>query len=36
MNFKETGNGDVDWTHLSQNKHKWQAVLNTVMNVWCY
>jgi hypothetical protein len=24
--------GDVDWINLAQEREKWQAVLNTVMN----
>jgi hypothetical protein len=23
----------VDWIHLAQNKDKWQALVNTVMNL---
>jgi len=34
MDFKEKGKSDVDWTPLSQNMHKWRAVVNTVMKVW--
>ena len=34
MDLKETAKGDVDWSYLSQNRHKWRAVVNTVMNIW--
>jgi hypothetical protein len=33
MNLKETGKGEVDWTHLSQNRHKWRAVVKAVKNI---
>jgi hypothetical protein len=29
----ETGWEGVDWTHLAQDRDKWQAVVNTVMNL---
>jgi hypothetical protein len=33
MDLREIGFGDVDWIHLAQNRHRWQAVVNTVMNL---
>jgi hypothetical protein len=33
MNLKETGWQDMDWIHLAQDRNKWQAVVNTVMNL---
>jgi hypothetical protein len=27
------GWGVVDWIHLAQDKDKWQAVINTIMNL---
>jgi len=24
----------MDWIHLSQDRDQWQAVMNTVMNLW--
>jgi hypothetical protein len=24
----------VDWINLAQNKGKWQALVNAVMNIW--
>jgi hypothetical protein len=26
--------GDVDWIYLAQDRDKWQALVNTVMNPW--
>jgi hypothetical protein len=34
MNLKETGWEDMDWIHLAQDRNKWQAVVNMVMNLW--
>ena len=25
---------EVDWMNLAQDRNKWRAVLNTVVNVW--
>jgi hypothetical protein len=33
MDLIETGFGDVDWIHLAQDRDKWRALLNTVMNL---
>jgi hypothetical protein len=33
MDLRETGFGDVDWTHLAQDRDRWQAVVNTMMNL---
>jgi hypothetical protein len=30
---REIGFGDVDWIHLAQERDRWQAVVNTVMNL---
>jgi hypothetical protein len=30
---REIGFGDADWIHLAQDRDKWQAVVNTVMNL---
>jgi hypothetical protein len=32
MDFRDVGWGDVDWTHLVQNRDQWRAVVNMVMN----
>jgi hypothetical protein len=34
MNLKERGFEDVDWIHLAQDRNLWQALVNTVMNLW--
>jgi hypothetical protein len=33
MDLRETGFGDVDWIHLAQDKDRWWALVNTVMNL---
>jgi hypothetical protein len=33
MDLKETGWECVDWIHLAQDRDKWRAVVNTVMNL---
>jgi len=33
MVLREIGCEDVDWIHLSQDRVKWQAVVDTVMNL---
>jgi hypothetical protein len=33
MDFREIGFGDVDWIHLAQDRDRWQAVVNMVMNL---
>jgi hypothetical protein len=30
---KRTGQGVMDWIHLAQDRVKWQAVVNAVMNL---
>jgi ribosome biogenesis protein Nip4 len=32
MGLREVGFGDVDWIHLVQDRDRWRAVVNTVMN----
>ena len=32
MNIKETGHKCLDWSDLMQDRKKWQALLNSVMN----
>jgi hypothetical protein len=34
IDLKETGKGDVNWSDLSHNRHKWRAVVDTLTNVW--
>jgi hypothetical protein len=33
MNLGEDGWGDVDWIGLAQDRHKWRALMNAVMNL---
>jgi hypothetical protein len=33
MNFGEIGCGGMDWIDLAQDRDKWGALLNTVMNL---
>jgi Cu2+-containing amine oxidase len=34
MDLGEIGFGDVDWIHLAQDRDRWRALVNTVMNLW--
>jgi hypothetical protein len=34
MDFGEIGWGDVDWIDLTQDRDKWRALVNMVMNLW--
>jgi hypothetical protein len=33
MDLREIGYGDVDWIHLAQDRERWQALANMVMNL---
>jgi hypothetical protein len=33
MDLREIRFGDVDWIHLAQDRDRWQALVNTVMNL---
>jgi hypothetical protein len=33
MDLRETGWGSVDWIQLSQDRDRWRALVNTVMNL---
>jgi hypothetical protein len=33
MDFWEIGFGDVDWIHWAQDRDRWRALVNTVMNL---
>jgi hypothetical protein len=33
MDLWEIGFGDVDWIHWAQDRDRWQAFVNTVMNL---
>jgi len=34
MNLQKVGWGGVDWFDLVQDRDKWQALVNAVMNLW--
>jgi hypothetical protein len=34
MDLGEIGFGDVDWIHLAQDRDRWRALVNMVMNLW--
>jgi hypothetical protein len=31
--LREIGFGDVDWIHWAQDRDRWRALVNTVMNL---
>ena len=33
MGFREVGWGDMDWINLAQDRDRWRAVVNAVMNL---
>jgi hypothetical protein len=33
MAFREVGWGDVDWIGLAQDRNRWRALVNLVMNL---
>jgi hypothetical protein len=33
MDLREIGFGDVDWIHLAQDRDRWRALVNRVMNL---
>jgi hypothetical protein len=34
MDLSEIRWSGMDWINLAQNRDKWRAVVNTVMNLW--
>jgi hypothetical protein len=34
MDLREIEFGDVDWIHWAQDRDRWRALMNTVMNLW--
>jgi hypothetical protein len=33
IDLREIGFGDVDWIHWAQDRDRWRALVNTVMNL---
>jgi hypothetical protein len=33
MDHQEVGCGDMDWIELAQDRYRWQALVNTAMNL---
>jgi hypothetical protein len=33
MDLGEVGWGDVDWIYLAQDRNRWRAVVNSVLNL---
>jgi hypothetical protein len=34
MNFREVGRGGIDWIDLAQDRDRWRALVNAVVNLW--
>jgi hypothetical protein len=34
MDLRKIGFGDLDWIDLARDGDRWQALVNTVMNLW--
>jgi hypothetical protein len=34
MNRREVRWGDVDWIGLAQDRNRWRALVNSILNLW--
>jgi hypothetical protein len=34
MDLREMGWGGMDWIDVAQDRDRWRALVNTVMNLW--
>jgi len=34
MELQEVGCGGADWIELAQDRERWQALVNMIMNLW--